>query len=67
MIKSSSHDYLIVLGILNIFCRLLPYQINFNDFFFVENMQISILVPETASKEAVLSWSIFMAIKAALL
>ena len=33
MIKSGTHDYLIILGILNVFCFLLPYQINYNCFF----------------------------------
>ena len=44
MIKSSTHDCLIVLGILNFFCFLLPYQINFNCFFFNLFGQICILI-----------------------
>ena len=46
MIKSVTHDYLIVLGKLNFFCFLLPYQINLIAFFLIiwVNMQIPILI-----------------------
>ena len=48
MLKFGTHDYLIVLGILNFLCFLLPYRINFNCFFlyFRINTQIHILIKQ---------------------
>ena len=46
-VKSGTHDYLIVLGILKFFCFLLPYQINHNCFLkkiFWVNTEIRVLI-----------------------